>query len=111
MSDQPLAPVTAKLPNGAIVRVAVPGSHALVAQDVGASAPIFDMERVGGAIEGVGDLVANALARIKPAKTTVEFGFSFDVEGGKLTAMFVNGKLNADLKITLEWGADGHAAG
>ena len=105
MPDQTLTPVTATLPNGAVVRLTIPRSHAAVAQDVGAATPVFDMDRVGHAIEGVGDMIAGALAKIKPSKTTVEFGFTFDVEGGKITAMFVNGKVSADLKITLEWGA------
>jgi len=110
MSDQPpTTPVTAKLPNGAVVRLAIPRGRGAVAQDVGAATPVFDMERVGHAIEGVGDLIAGALAKIKPSKTVVEFGFNFDVESGKVTAMFVNGKASADLKITLEWSAEGHS--
>ena len=110
MPDQQLAPVTVKLPNGAVMRVSVPVSRSRVAEDVGAAAPMFDMGRVGQAIEGIGDLIKGALVNLKPTKTTVELGFSFDVEGGKLTALLVNGKLDADLKITLEWGAGGGGA-
>jgi hypothetical protein len=101
MTDQS---VTAQLPNGALVRVTIPPGRRLVAEDVGATGQIFDTETVREAIEGVAELVTGALSRVKPDKTSVELNLGFDVEAGKLVALFASGHMDASLKITLEWG-------
>ncbi len=105
MSDPTYKQVSAKLPNGGIVRIAVPMSQAMQAEDVGARIPTFDFDRVRDAIEGVGALVADALKSVKPTKASVEFGFTFELQSGNVTALFVQGNVNADLKISLEWGS------
>jgi hypothetical protein len=104
MADERSGSVTAKLPNGALVRIAVP-RPAIRGEDVSARDHIFDMDRVRDALEGVGELVADALKKISPSKVSVEFGFSFEIQSGHLTAVFVKGDVNADLKISLEWGS------
>ncbi len=107
MSDTTQRQVTAKLPNGATVRVAVPASQAIMAEDVGARDSVFDMDKVRDAIEGVSTMVADALKSVKPTKVSVEFGFKFEINAGHLTALFVQGNLDADLKISLEWSTAG----
>jgi hypothetical protein len=101
--------VTAKLPNGALVRVAVP-SRPVRGEDVGARDQVFDTDRVREALEGIGAMVADAMKKISPRKVAVEFGFSFEIQSGHLTAVFVKGDLNADLKISLEWGSGTEAS-
>jgi hypothetical protein len=103
MADERSGSVTAKLPNGALVRIAVP-RPAIHGEEVTARDQVFDMDRVRGALEGVGELVTEALKKIRPDKVSVEFGFSFEIQSGNLTAVFVKGDVNADLKISLEWG-------
>ena len=105
MSDPTYKQLSAKLPNGGIVRIAVPMSQAMQAEDVGGRVPTFDLDRVRDAIEGVGALVADALKSVKPTKASVEFGFTFELQSGNVTALFVQGNVNADLKISLEWGS------
>jgi Trypsin-co-occurring domain 1 len=96
--------VTAKLPNGALVRVAVP-RPAIRGEEVSAREQVFDTERVRDALEGVGVLVSDAFNKIAPTKVSVELGFSFEIQSGHLTAVLVKGNVEADLKISLEWGA------
>jgi hypothetical protein len=103
MADERSGCVTAKLPNGALVRIPVP-RPAIRGEEVTARDQIFDTDRVRDALEGVGVLVADALTKIRPDKVSVEFGFSFEIQSGHLTAVFVKGDVNADLKISLEWG-------
>jgi hypothetical protein len=47
---------------------------------------------------------------VKPAKATVELKLGFAVEAGKLTALWVNGKGEASLTVTLEWSEHAAAA-
>jgi hypothetical protein len=103
MTDVPPEVITASLPNGALVRVQVP-RRAIRGEDVAAIDEVFDTDRIRAALEGVGGLVADALKKIGPDKISVEFGFSFEIQSGHLTAVFVKGDINADLKISLEWG-------
>ena len=104
MADERPESVTAKLPNGALVRIAVP-RPTIRAEEVSARDQVFDMDRIRDALEGVGDLVADALKKVRPNKISVEFGFSFEIQSGHLTAVFVKGDVKADLKISLEWGS------
>ena len=103
--------VSARLPNGTTLQVSVPAGSAVRAENIGARDAVFDMDRVRDAIEGVGGLVVDAFKSIKPDKASVEFGFKFAVESGNLTALFVKGTADADLKICLEWSGSGHAGG
>ena len=103
MADERSESVTAKLPNGALIRIAVP-RPTIRGEDVSARDQLFDTDRVRDALEGIGLLVAEALKKISPNKVSVEFGFSFEIQSGHLTAVFVKGDVNADLKISLEWG-------
>jgi Trypsin-co-occurring domain 1 len=66
----------------------------------------FKLEDVQSAIEGIGELVVNALKHLAPRKVTAEFALEVGLESGKLTALWVKGTGKANLKITLEWGGD-----
>jgi Trypsin-co-occurring domain 1 len=74
---------------------------------------------VAGALESVGEigaLVVSTLGKARPSKTTVELRLGFAVESGKLTALWVGGKGEAALTVTLEWsgrpgGGPGSVAG
>jgi hypothetical protein len=51
------------------------------------------------------------LKAARPSKTTVEFKVGFAVESGKLTALWVGGKGEASLTVTMEWSKDAAASG
>jgi hypothetical protein len=58
------------------------------------------------ALETIGEaagLVYDRLEHLTPTKASVEFGVSFSVQGGKLTALLFDGKADASLTIALEW--------
>jgi hypothetical protein len=64
---------------------------------------------LSGALETVGEISSTVVEKLKaarPTKATVEMNFGFEVEAGKLTALWVGGKGNASLKVTLEWSGD-----
>lgn len=61
----------------------------------------IDVIRV--AIEGLGQVVQEALGSLKPDKASVEFALEVGLESGKLTALWVKGTDKANLKITLNW--------
>jgi hypothetical protein len=75
---------------------------------------IFDFEDVSGTLEGIARAVRSGLQKVTPSKTTVELGIQLAVRNGKLTGLLVEGKAEASLKVTFEWGkepsADGPAA-
>jgi hypothetical protein len=58
------------------------------------------------ALDTIGEaagLVYDRLEHLTPTKASVEFGVSFSVQGGKLTALLFDGKADASLTIGLEW--------
>ena len=93
--------VTAMLPSGGAIKVEVTGSDGMASVgehklDLNAA-----LDRVGE----IGTLVVEKLKAAKPAKTTVELHLGFAVEAGKLTALWVGGKGEASLTVTMEWSA------
>ena len=66
----------------------------------------FDFEYVAGTLEGVAQSIRLGLEKVRPTRTTVEFGIELAVKNGKLTGMLVEGEANALLKVTLEWSGD-----
>lgn len=102
--------VTANLPNGVPIRVAVSGSESVAVSgaestDGMASVGLRDLD-LGKALEAVGDISSVVVEKLKaasPAKTIVELKLGFAVEAGKLTALWVGGKGEASLTVTMEW--------
>jgi len=104
-ADGPADVVTALLPSGTPVRVALAGTGA---EDGMANVGLRDLD-LSGALETVGEISSTVVEKLKaarPTKATVEMNFGFEVEAGKLTALWVGGKANASLKVTLEWSGD-----
>jgi Trypsin-co-occurring domain 1 len=94
--------VTARLPSGAPVRIEVAG---LASGDGPASVGLHNLD-LGKALDTVaeiGSVVVDKLKAVKPTKATVELKLGFAVEAGKLTALWVGGKGEAALTVTLEW--------
>jgi hypothetical protein len=90
--------VPVQLPNGAIVKVEVASTGR---EDVG-----FDVKQfqpVADAIEGVVQMIAAPIQKVKPKKASVKFGMELAIESGQLTAIIVNGSGKGNLEITLEW--------
>jgi hypothetical protein len=90
--------VPVQLPNGAIVKVEISQTGR---EDVG-----FDVKQfqpVSDAIEGVVQMIAAPIQKVKPKKATVKFGMELAIESGQLTAIIVKGSGKANLEITLEW--------
>lgn len=90
--------VPVQLPNGAIVKVEVAQTGR---EDVGFDVKQF--EPIADAIEGVVQMIAILIQRVKPKKATVKFGMELAIESGQLTAIIVKGSGKANLEITLEW--------
>jgi Trypsin-co-occurring domain 1 len=71
----------------------------------------FDLEYVSETLEGVAEAIRSGLEKVKPTRTTVEFGIEMAVKNGKLTGILVEGEANASLKVTLEWGSEQQGSG
>ena len=63
----------------------------------------YDLSNALDSVGEIGALVVEKLKAAKPSKTTVELKLGFAVEAGKLTALWVGGKGEASLTVTLEW--------
>lgn len=96
--------VVVKLKNGTMFQVettAPPGGN--VASLTQMSVQAFDGVR--SALEGISNEVLSAMSKVKPKSAKVEFGIKVSVESGKLTGLLVQGAGEANLTVTLEWGA------
>ena len=90
--------VPLQLPNGAIAKIEVTQTGR---EDVG-----FDVKQfqpVADAIEGIVQMIAAPIQKVRPKKATVKFGLEMAIESGQLTAIIVKGSGKANLEITLEW--------
>ena len=67
---------------------------------------VFNFDDVSGTLEGIARAVRSGLQKVTPSKTTVELGIQLALKNGKLTGLIVEGKAEASLKVTLEWGAE-----
>ena len=94
--------VTARLPSGAPVRVQVTGPES---GDGMTSVGLRDLEldKALDAVAEISSVVVDKLKAAKPTRATVELKLGFAVEAGKLTALWVGGKGEASLTVTLEW--------
>lgn len=90
--------VPVELPNGAVVKVEVSNTGR---EDVSFDPKQF--QPVADAIEGVVQMIAEPIQKVKPKKATVKFGMELAIEAGQLTAIIVKGSGKANLEITLEW--------
>jgi len=100
-ADMAVQAVTARLPSGVAVKVEAATDSADGMTSVG----LRDYD-LGSALDSVGEigaLVVEKLKAARPSKTTVELKLGFAVEAGKLTALWVGGKGEASLTVTLEW--------
>jgi len=90
--------IPVQLPNGATVKFEITQTGR---EDVG-----FDVKQfqpVADAIEGVVQMIATPIQKVRPKKATVKFGMELAIESGQLTAVIVKGSGKANLEITLEW--------
>jgi hypothetical protein len=93
--------VAARLPSGTKVMVETAADPADGMTSVGR----HDLD-LGEALDSVGEigsLVLDTLKKAMPSKATVQLKVGFAVEAGKLTALWVGGKGEAALTVTLEW--------
>jgi len=94
--------VTATLPSGVPIRVEVVGSDS---GDGMTSVGLrdLDLDKALDTVGEIGSVVVEKLKAARPTRATVELRLGFAVEAGKLTALWVNGKGDASLTVTLEW--------
>jgi hypothetical protein len=99
--------VTARTPGGQLV--------ALPVLDLDDSTGGGERQVAGGAPSLSGALVAiedfaagfrRAVQAVAPRRATVEFSMSFAMQSGRVIALFVDGRAEGSVKVTLEWGAD-----
>jgi len=77
----------------------------LLGGDEEVSISLFSFEDLRGPLVAIGKNISAVMEELKPKSASVEFGIEVGVEGGKLTALLVQGAGKANLKITLSWGA------
>jgi hypothetical protein len=94
--------VTARLPSGAPIRVEVVGSGAGNGM-TSVGLRDLDLDKALDTIGEIGSVVVEKLKAAKPTRASVELKLGFAVEAGKLTALWVGGKGEASLTVTLEW--------
>lgn len=63
----------------------------------------LDLDRALQTVAEIGSVVVDKLKAAKPSKATVELKLGFAVEGGTLIALWLNGRSDASLTVTLEW--------
>jgi len=108
-AEQVVRAVTAQLPSGVAVRVQIAddgsgdGMTSVGLRDL-------DLDKALDSVGEIGALVVDKLKAARPSKTTVEFKIGFAVEAGKLTALWVGGKGEASLTVTMEWSKDDAAS-
>lgn len=99
--------ITARLPSGAVVKVEAMGPEPGTSRDGMTSVGQKDRHlNLGDALDSVGEigeLLWRQVGKAMPSKATVELKLGFAVESGKLTALWVSGKGEAALTVTLEW--------
>jgi hypothetical protein len=66
----------------------------------------LDLQEALATVGETAALVYDKLEHLTPTKAGVEFGISFAVQAGKLTALLFDGKADASLTISLEWERD-----
>lgn len=104
MADSFIKSVPMLLPNG--VEIRVEASMSSDPESDVAYSPITDalhLDNIKGAIEGIAQLVTQAIEKVAPTKASVEFAIEVGLESGKLTALWVKGTGTANLKIAMEW--------
>jgi hypothetical protein len=94
--------VTARLPSGDPVRIAVAASES---GDELSSVGLrdLDLDKALETVAEIGSVVVGKLKEVKPSRATVELKVGFAVEAGKLIALWLNGRGDASLTMTLEW--------
>lgn len=104
-AEETITVVTAKLPSGVPVRVEIAESDA---DDGMTSVGLRDLDLSNAldAVAEIGSVVVEKLKAAKPTRASVELRLGFAIEAGKLTALWVGGKGEASLKVTLEWFGD-----
>ncbi len=90
--------VPVQLPNGAIVKFEVTQTGR---EDVSFDPKQF--QPVADAIEGVVQMIAEPLNKVRPKKASVKFGMELAIESGQLSAVIVKGSGKANREIMLEW--------
>ena len=101
-AEKTMTVVTAVLPSGAPVRVEVAapesgdGMTSVGLQDL-------NLDKALDVVGEIGSVVVEKLKAAKPTRAAVELKLGFTLEAGKLTALWVGGKGEASLTVTLEW--------
>jgi len=102
--DRPAAEVV--LPGGASVQVRLADDAAVGGFGSVGLGDKLDLDEALAQIGEVAALVRHKLVPLAPTKAKVEFGVSFTVQSGKLTALVFDGKGTASLTVSLEWQHD-----
>jgi Trypsin-co-occurring domain 1 len=63
----------------------------------------LDLDDALNAVGHIGTAVVGKLKAAMPTRATVELRLGFAVEAGKLTALWVRGRGEASMTVTLEW--------
>jgi len=92
-----------RLSDGSICHVEIDRQFISGREKVSTNEKIFDFELVKNQIQKISEEFREIFSKVKPTKTTLEFGIELSVEAGQLTSIIVKGSGKSNLKITLEW--------
>ena len=70
----------------------------------------LDLSEALDTVGHIGTALVDRLRAAMPDRATVEFRIGFAVEAGKLTALWVGGRGEASMTVTLEWSREQLAA-
>jgi hypothetical protein len=101
--EQALVPARTASGKTVIVQVVNLDGRPLDGADQKVSAGLPNLVDVLDSVKDFASGLRRALAAVEPEKTTVEFTVGFAVQAGKLTALFVEGKAEGTVKVTMEW--------
>jgi Trypsin-co-occurring domain 1 len=101
--------VPATTPGGKDVVVLAVDLDAIGGDDLGTggdtqvSGGVHTLDDALAAVQDLSDGFRKVIEAVTPTKATVEFSIAFALQAGKLTALFVDGKTEGSMTITLEW--------
>ncbi len=102
-----LVPIS--LPNGSIALIELADSGT-PGRQISTGGKTYDFSSIGPSLEGVSQVVINAIKAVAPTRATIELSVDFELREGGLVAAFVRAATKGTVKVALEWAKDSSTA-
>jgi hypothetical protein len=106
MAEKKLVPATTPGGKTVVVPVVDLDGTAVATGDQKVAAVVPSLTSALAAVDDFTAGLREALKKVAPDKTTVEFSISFAMKAGKIITMFVDGEAEGSVTVTMEWGKD-----